>query len=101
MQVQSNVVLICWRIVQSSPLLVGMMRSTAPILSNGGVGVISVTSNILDQIAQLTHFAHLLEIFTKAKAINDSLYEINKILFCESNPIPIKAAMYLADYWIL
>ena len=67
-----------------------------PILSNGGVGVISVTSNILpDQIAQLTHFA-LAGDFHKAKAINDSLYEINKILFCESNPIPIKAAMYLA-----
>ena len=67
-----------------------------PILSNGGLGVISVTSNILpDQIAELTHLA-LAGDFHGAKAINDSLYKINKILFCESNPIPIKAAMYLA-----
>ncbi len=67
-----------------------------PILSNGGSGVISVTSNILpDQIAELTHLA-LQGDYHGAKAINDSLYEINKILFCESNPIPIKAAMYLA-----
>lgn len=67
-----------------------------PILSNGGSGVISVTSNILpDQIAQLTHLA-LEGDYHGAKAINDSLYAINKILFCESNPIPIKAAMYLA-----
>lgn len=67
-----------------------------PILSNGGSGVISVTSNILpDQIAELTHLA-LSGDYHGAKAINDSLYEINKILFCESNPIPIKAAMYAA-----
>jgi len=24
------------------------------------------------------------------------LYPINKVMFCESNPIPIKAAMYIA-----
>ena len=34
--------------------------------------------------------------FLKAKEINDKLYNINKALFCESNPIPIKAAMYIA-----
>lgn len=67
-----------------------------PILSNGGKGVISVTANLLpDYICELTHLA-LDEEYTKAKAINDKLYNINKILFCESNPIPIKAAMYIA-----
>ncbi|MBR8462828.1 4-hydroxy-tetrahydrodipicolinate synthase [Campylobacter sp. faydin G-105] len=67
-----------------------------PILSNGGKGVISVTSNLLpDKIAKLTHLA-LKNEFIKAKAINDELYAINKILFCESNPIPIKAAMHIA-----
>lgn len=67
-----------------------------PILANGGKGVISVTSNLLPNMtADLTHFALNGE-FKKAKAINDELYVINKILFCESNPIPIKAAMYIA-----
>ncbi len=67
-----------------------------PILSNGGSGVISVTSNLLpDQTAKLTHLA-LKGDFHGAKAINDALYEMNKVLFCESNPIPIKAAMYIA-----
>ena len=28
--------------------------------------------------------------------INNELYNINSVLFCESNPIPIKAAMYIA-----
>jgi 4-hydroxy-tetrahydrodipicolinate synthase len=31
-----------------------------------------------------------------SKAINDQLFDINKVLFIESNPIPIKAAMYIA-----
>ncbi len=67
-----------------------------PILANGGKGVISVTSNILpNEIAALVHFA-LNKEFDKAKSINDHLFEINRDLFCESNPIPIKAAMHIA-----
>lgn len=67
-----------------------------PILSNGGKGVISVTSNLLpDQTVALTHYA-LDNEFLKAKEVNDKLYNINKAMFCESNPIPIKAAMYIA-----
>lgn len=67
-----------------------------PILSNGGKGVISVTANLLpDEISNLTHLALKGE-FARAKAINDDLYAVNKIMFCESNPIPVKAAMYIA-----
>jgi 4-hydroxy-tetrahydrodipicolinate synthase len=67
-----------------------------PILSNGGKGVISVTANLLpDKISELTRKA-LESDYLGAKAINDELYAINKALFCESNPIPIKAAMYIA-----
>lgn len=67
-----------------------------PILSNGGSGVISVTSNLLpDKLVELTHMA-LAKEYAKAKALNDKLYNINKVMFCESNPIPIKAAMYIA-----
>ena len=67
-----------------------------PILSNGGSGVISVTSNLMPRmIADLTHAAVSGD-YHEAKKINDELYTMNKILFCESNPIPIKAAMYIA-----
>ncbi|PSM52744.1 4-hydroxy-tetrahydrodipicolinate synthase [Campylobacter blaseri] len=67
-----------------------------PILSNGGKGVISVTSNLLpDYTASLTHFAMDSD-FLKAKEINDNMYNVNKVMFCESNPIPVKAAMYIA-----
>lgn len=67
-----------------------------PILANGGSGVISVTGNLLpDKISTLTHLA-LERKFKESKAINNELYAINCALFCESNPIPIKAAMYLS-----
>jgi 4-hydroxy-tetrahydrodipicolinate synthase len=67
-----------------------------PILANGGRGVTSVTSNLLpDRKSELVHLA-LKGDFKASKKINDELYEINKVMFCESNPIPIKAAMYIA-----
>jgi len=67
-----------------------------PIMASGGKGITSVTANLLPDLkAQLAHAA-LAGDFKTAKALNDELYDINKVLFCESNPIPIKAAMYIA-----
>lgn len=67
-----------------------------PILASGGNAVISVTGNLLpDKISALTHGVLQGEYF-KAKMINEELYAINKALFCETNPVPIKTAMYLA-----
>ncbi len=67
-----------------------------PILASGGKGITSVTANLLPDLkADLTHAA-LEGDFKRSKEINDQLFEINKVLFCESNPIPIKAAMYIA-----
>ncbi|MBX7490489.1 4-hydroxy-tetrahydrodipicolinate synthase [Helicobacter turcicus] len=68
-----------------------------PILGCGGRGVISVTSNLLpNKIASLTHALLKEQNYTLAKSLNNELYAINKALFIESNPIPIKAAMYLS-----
>lgn len=67
-----------------------------PILANGGAGSTSVTSNLLPDLkSQMVHKA-LEGDFMGSKALNDKLYPINKVMFCESNPIPIKAAMYMA-----
>ena len=67
-----------------------------PMMASGAKGITSVTSNLLpDMKAQLAHSA-LAGDFQTAKALNDALFDINKVLFCESNPIPIKAAMYIA-----
>ncbi len=67
-----------------------------PILANGGKGITSVTANLLPDLkSDLVHKA-LAGDFMGAKAINDMLYPINSVMFCESNPVPVKAAMYIA-----
>ncbi len=67
-----------------------------PILANGGAGITSVTSNLLPDLkSELVRLA-LAGDFKGSKAINDKLFAINKVLFIESNPIMIKAAMYIA-----
>lgn len=67
-----------------------------PLMANGGKGIISVTANLLpDKLAKLVHSAEEGD-FATSRQISDELFPINKALFVESNPIPIKAAMYIA-----
>ena len=67
-----------------------------PILANGGAGITSVTSNLIPDLkSELVRLA-LAGDFGGSKAINDKLYPLNSVMFCEANPIPIKAAMYIA-----
>ena len=66
------------------------------MILNGGAGFTSVTSNLLpDMKSKLAHSA-LEGDFKTALEINNKLYPINQVMFCESNPIPVKAAMYIA-----
>lgn len=67
-----------------------------PILANGGAGITSVTSNLLPDLKSELVSKALSGDFAASKAINDKLFAINKALFIESNPIMIKAAMYIA-----
>ena len=65
-------------------------------MASGAHGTISVTANLLpDQISALVQACESGN-FAEAKTINDSLYDVNSVMFVESNPIPIKAAMYVA-----
>lgn len=67
-----------------------------PILANGGKGVVSVTANLLpNKLKEMTDAAAKGD-YLRAKQINDELYALNSVLFIETNPIPIKAAMYIA-----
>jgi 4-hydroxy-tetrahydrodipicolinate synthase len=66
------------------------------MIMNGGAGFTSVTANLLpDMKSNLAHSA-LAGDYKTALDINDKLFPINQVMFCESNPIPIKAAMYIA-----
>lgn len=67
-----------------------------PTMCVGGHGCISVTANLVPDLkSKLIHLAQEKR-FEEAKELNNHLVDLNKILFCESNPIPIKAAMYIA-----
>ena len=66
------------------------------IMANGGAGFTSVTSNLLPDLTSKLANEALAGNFDEARKISNSLYEINSAMFCESNPIPIKAAMYIA-----
>ena len=62
-------------------------------LQKGGHGTISVTSNVVPNI--VSEICDLVNSdFTKAKKLDDSLQPLNKNLFCESNPIPVKWCLY-------
>ncbi|WP_428737698.1 4-hydroxy-tetrahydrodipicolinate synthase [Sulfurimonas sp.] len=67
-----------------------------PILANGGAGITSVTSNLMPDLKSELVKRALSGDFAGARAINDKLYPLNSVMFCESNPVPIKAAMYIA-----
>jgi len=66
------------------------------MMANGGSGIISVTANLLPNLkSKLVHSAMEGD-FDTAREIHNKLYNLNNSLFVESNPIPIKAIMYLA-----
>ncbi len=67
-----------------------------PILMNGGTGITSVTSNLMPDMKSLLVKQALHGNYIAAREINNKLYPLNKVMFCEANPIPIKAAMYIA-----
>lgn len=66
------------------------------ILACGGAGITSVTSNLLPDLKSSLVAKALSGDLNGSKALNDQLYPINKALFLESNPVMIKAAMYVA-----
>ncbi len=61
----------------------------------GGVGVISVTANIVPELCVAQQNAFFANDLTKADNITKKLAEINEVLFCETNPMPVKFAAEL------
>lgn len=66
-----------------------------PILAIGGHGVISVTSNIAP--AQMSNLcrAHEADDMAEARRLHYALAPLNRAMFVESNPIPVKTALHL------
>lgn len=64
-----------------------------PVISLGGQGVISVLSNVVPVETQAMAQAALAGDFDTAAALQIELLPLIELLFCEVNPIPVKAAM--------
>ena len=71
---------------------------TVPVIASGGQGVISVTSNLYPADIKKMCDAALKGDFKTAAQMQHNMQPINDLLFCEVNPIPIKAAMKLSGY---
>ncbi len=71
---------------------------TLPMLSVGGVGVVSVASHLVGtQIKQMI-CSFLAGNIEEAATINARYLQLFKILFCTTNPIPVKAALNLQGW---
>ena len=66
---------------------------TLPIMSVGGVGAISVVSNLFPREIQALCQAFLGGDSQKARHFHSLLFSLTKALFVETNPIPVKAAL--------
>lgn len=75
------------------PVWAGNDDQTVPVMSLGGQGVISVLSNICPEETAAMAEAALAGDFDTAAALQKSLLPLIDLLFCEVNPIPVKAAM--------
>ena len=63
---------------------------TLPMMSVGGSGVVSVAANILPGLVSSLCNAFHAGDFAKAQEIHYTLLPINKALFAETNPMPVK-----------
>lgn len=80
------------------PVWSGNDDMTVPAISLGGQGVISVLSNVAPRETLLMTQAALAGDFDTAAALHCQLLELMELLFCEVNPIPVKAAMKHIGY---
>ena len=66
---------------------------TLPVIACGGQGVISVLSNILPTEMKLLADTALHGDYTSAANLQKKLLPMMELMFCDVNPIPVKAAM--------
>lgn len=73
---------------------------TLPMLTIGGAGIVSVASHLVgEQIQQIVQSFLSGEVAT-AIDIHLKLFPLFKVLFCTTNPIPIKAALNLQGWQV-
>ena len=80
------------------PIWTGNDEQIVPVMAMGGLGVISVVSNVRPVETQAMANAALTGDFDAASAIQVQLQPLVDSLFSDVNPIPVKEAMRLIGY---
>jgi 4-hydroxy-tetrahydrodipicolinate synthase len=89
----SQIADVCTAVPEDFLVFSGDDAITLPVISLGGVGIISVASNeIPREMAELTRLA-LANKWNEARAIHRKFLPLMQINFIESNPMPVKAAL--------
>lgn len=71
----------------------GSDELNVPILSVGGIGAISVLANVLPRETHDMIDSYLKGDTDKSKELQLKLFKLIRLLFCEVNPIPVKAGV--------
>lgn len=71
---------------------------TLPLMSVGAQGVVSVASHLVGKPMQEMIQAFLAGENEKAIAIHLKLFPLLKVLFCDTNPLPVKTALILQGW---
>ncbi|MBC8531524.1 4-hydroxy-tetrahydrodipicolinate synthase [Gehongia tenuis] len=86
------------RSCRNMDLYSGNDDQVVPILSVGGKGVISVVSNVAPKLTHDMVMAFLEGDTKKAMELQYAAADLSDALFCEVNPIPVKAAMAMMGF---
>lgn len=74
-------------------VLSGNDNLTLPLLALGAKGAISVLANVTPRLCADMVAAAAANDWTRAREIHEKIYPLIEALFCETNPIPVKAAL--------
>ncbi len=78
-------------------LLSGEDMTAVAFNVSGGQGCISVASNIMPKTCAAVQEACMIGDYKTAIELQDTLTELNQVLFCETSPIPVKFAASLMN----
>ncbi len=68
---------------------------TLPMMSIGGVGVISVTANVAPDLVAGQYDEIAAGNYKEAEKLHHKMFKLHEAMFYETNPIPVKTAVYL------
>ena len=80
---------------QEFTLISGEDATSVAFFSHGGLGTISVSSNIIPAKCKQIHDYLAKADYEKALVLQQDLLSVHKAMFCQTNPIPVKYALSL------